>query len=1275
MHLLTAQPGGFVDEDGIIDLNQTPAELVILSAADSALAALSAAANTLPENYPSIRLANWVQLTKPSAFDLYQHSVLEQARIVILSLLGGQSYWDYGLEQLKLWAKQKGRTLIVVPGDDSPDPDLFDASTVTLEEAIRVWRYLRESGVNNATQLFYYLADRFTDNSYQWREPKILPRSLIYKPGLDHATLSDWQREWKKQTSTDKPVVLLLMYRSHLQSGNTVMFDQLIDTLTVKLNPLVVAVSSLKDPQSIALVNQLIEQCNPLMILNTTSFASNVVETPTLSTQTQIFQSPFVKEIPVLQLLLSSSTKDDWSQNSRGLRARDIAMQVVLPEMDGRIIGKVISFKCESYYDQRCQISVLRFVLHRERAEVVTQLTYHYCLLHIKKNKDKRIALILANYPTRDGRIGNGVGLDTPASTIALLNALKKQGYTLSDLPENGNQLIERLLGAITNNPSTLHHLPCWQSISLADYQRCFLLMPESNQQAIIERWGDVEQDPKFRNGRLMLSGIRLGEIFVGIQPARGFDRDLAANYHDPDLVPPHNYLAFYFWLQACYQVDALIHVGKHGNLEWLPGKGSALSNQCWPDITLAALPHFYPFIVNDPGEGAQAKRRAHAVIIDHLMPPMTRAQTYGELAELEILVDEYYQAMNLDARRQQWLKEKILQQVRDTHVLEELKLTKEADEEAVLGELDTYLCDIKEAQIRGGLHILGKLPDEPMLVDTLLALIRLPRGDSDIDQGILHNIAIDLNLRTTNGELFDPLKACTEPWTGLRPLELINIDDSLWRTEMDTRERLEILANIWIQRYVINGEEIESLKALYPRSANQLVFCQQQLIEVLKQSAYLEIHSLMDGLSGKFVPPGPSGAPTRGRLDTLPTGRNFYSVDNRSIPSTAAWALGQLSAQALIERHLQDHGDYPRQLGLSVWGTATMRTGGDDIAQAFSLMGVRPKWAQGSQRVIDIEVIPAMQLGRPRVDVTLRVSGFFRDAFPNVMKLYDSAVQAIIHLDEPGSSNTIRQHVEARTAELMAEGLDDDDACRQASFRVFGSKPGAYGAGLQGLIDERCWENSSDLARAYVNWGGYAYGNMPGDGVEAKQAFKHRLSQIEVVVQNQDNREHDILDSDDYYQFQGGMSNAVNTLSGQEPAIYHSDHSNPAAPVIRTLQEELNRVVRSRVLNPKWIKAMQGHGYKGAFEMSATVDYLFAYDATTNIVADYQYEKVSDALIFDTENQQFLRDNNPHALEEMAERLLEAVQRGMWEKPGEYAQELQNLLLEMDARREQHSE
>lgn len=1294
MHLLAAKPGGFVDDEGIVDLGQSPADLVILAAADSVLGALGNALDALHSIdeltaiLPSVRLANWMQLAKPAAYDLYEDKVLEKAKVVVVSLLGGEHYWPYGFQRLQAWASAKSnRTLILVPGDDTPDVELMKASTCSMENAHRVWRYLRESGQANNEQCLRFLTQEFFNQtsahkSLTWLEPAPLPSALIYCRGNGEnqgraASLNEWRSHYASSLK-DQPVALVVFYRSHLQSGNTAMFDALLSIMEQEgLLPLAIAVSSLKDPVSVGLVENLAEQTQAKVILNTTGFAANRVGSPDLASEPTDFQSAFDSPIPVLQLILSGSTQEDWQAQTQGLRSRDVAMQIVLPEMDGRIVTRAVSFKALSHYNETAQVDLVRYELHEERACFVAQLAKRYANLASKPNKEKRIAFVLANYPTKDGRIGNGVGLDTPHSTVNLLSALQEAGYPIEEIPENGNALIEALLGAVTNNPNTLHERGCWQSLSLEDYLTYFYQLPLESQNAVWDRWGPPEDDHKCReqNGqrRIMLAGIRLGETFVGIQPARGFNLDLVANYHDPDLIPPHSYLAFYFWLRHVYKVDAFVHVGKHGNLEWLPGKGIALSDMCWPDIALGPMPNFYPFIVNDPGEGAQAKRRTQATIIDHLMPPMTRAETYGDMAELENLVDEYYQAMGMDARRETWLKEQILKKVQTSHLLEELTDTDAEDETSVLEGLDAYLCEIKEAQIRHGLHRLGELPADDKLADTLVALLRLPRGSDLTSQGILHALAKDLNLESGG---FDPMQSLRTPWLGKQPEVLLSVTNAQWRTHADTKERLELLAQNLVMKHLIQDESLSAIEASLPETAVLLAHSKKTLMAALEQSADDEISALITGLAGGFIPPGPSGAPTRGRLDTLPTGRNFFSVDNRAIPSPAAWAIGKESAEALVQRHLQEHGDYPKDLGLSVWGTATMRTGGDDIAQAFALMGVRPIWAPGSNRVTDFEVMSSMQLGRPRVDVTLRVSGFFRDAFANVMRLYDAAVQAIAEYEEPGTSNTIRANVQARKQTLLDQGMDEEQANRQATYRVFGSKPGAYGAGLQGLIDERCWDTKADLAEAYVNWGGYAYDgntyNGEQDGVEAKSAFVERLSQLDAVVQNQDNREHDILDSDDYYQFQGGMTNAVTKFSGQAPSVYHSDHSNPSSPKIRTLKEELNRVVRSRVLNPKWIEAMQTHGYKGAFEMTATVDYLFAYDATTDLVADYQYEQVTDRLLLDPENQAFMRDNNPHALEEMGERLLEAIQRGMWQNADQYEGKIQSLLLDLDQLQEQ---
>ena len=700
--------------------------------------------------------------------------------------------------------------------------------------------------------------------------------------------------------------------------------------------------------------------------------------------------------------------------------------------------------------------------------------------------------------------------------------------------------------------------------------------------------------------------------------------------------MPPHGYLAFYAYLRVVYGAHAIVHVGKHGNLEWLPGKSLALSENCYPEAVLGPVPHIYPFIVNDPGEGTQAKRRSSAVIIDHLTPPLTRAESYGPLKDLEALVDEYYEASGVDPRRLVRLKVQILDLVRDIGLDHDAGIHDHDPDDLALQKLDAYLCDLKEMQIRDGLHIFGRSPEGHLLTDLVVALARVPRGAGHgADQSLQRGIALDLGLAG-----FDPLDCdMAAPWNGVHPEMLQDVSDSPWRITGDTVERVELLA-----AKLVAGEA--ECPSEWENTTLVLEGIRTNLHPAVTACGDAEMSALLTALDGRFVAPGPSGAPTRGRPDVLPTGRNFFSVDSRAVPTPAAWELGQKSAELLIRRYTQDHGEWPTSFGLTAWGTSNMRTGGDDIAQALALIGVKPVWDMASRRVTGYEIIPTALLGRPRVDVTLRISGFFRDAFPDQIALFDTAVRAAGALDEDESDNPIAARMRSELARLVAEGSDEKLARQRAGFRVFGSKPGAYGAGLQALIDEKDWAKRDDLAEAWLVWGGYAYG-AGEEGTAERGLLEERLRTVNAVVQNQDNREHDLLDSDDYYQFEGGMSAAVELVSGEQPTIYHNDHSRPEKPVIRTLEEEIARTVRGRVTNPKWIAGVMRHGYKGAFEMAATVDYLFAFAATTGAVGDHHFEGVYQAFLVDEEVRSFLKDKNPHALRDIAQKLEEAVTRG----------------------------
>ncbi|WP_068830906.1 cobaltochelatase subunit CobN [Pseudomonas sp. BMS12] len=1268
MHMLTALPGGFVEDGSVITrLEQSPADIVILSAADTTLALLAACCPA--GDYPSVRLANLLHLRQHASIDLYIYEVLQHARLIVVDHLGGESYWPYGTEQLVELCQRRGIALAMFSGDMSEDPNLTARSTVPADVCQQLWRYLREGGAGNARALYAYLGARFFDLPGAVPPVRTLPPFAIFHPQQELAGVAAWREQW----IPGAPCVALLFYRAHLQAGNTRAFSELCDALLAQgLNPLPVALLSLKDAQCLAALRELCAQQQVALILNTTAFAAANMDDPG--------DHALVGDIPVLQVMLSGGNRDSWQADAHGLAPRDMAMQVALPEVDGRIISRAVSFKGLGRRCERTQCDVVEYQAEPSRIAFVAELAQRWCRLRSKANGDKRLALILANYPTREGRLGNGVGLDTPASVIAILQRLAAEGYAVEDIPADGDALMRELRQGVTNDPDHWALRPARQSLAMADYLAFFATLPEANRTAIVERWGAPEADPMLRQGRFMIAGLRLGSVFVGIQPARGYQLDALANYHDPDLVPPHYYLAFYCWLRSAWGSDAIVHVGKHGNLEWLPGKSVALSETCWPELVFGPMPHLYPFIVNDPGEGSQAKRRAQAVIIDHLMPPLTRAESHGPTRDLERLIDEFYEALTLDPRRAELLRKQVLALLVEHNLHADLGLAAPRDaeeEQLLLNRADTYLCDLKESQIRDGLHVFGASPEGRLLRDTLLALARHGVADGQgANASLIRALARDL----LPGSGFDPLDAdWGQSWDGARPAVLVEISAEPWRTLGDTRERLELLALSLLERSEQpcgsgfirdpgNSAPASIANKFAPtkdsHTAAVLQRVEQDLRPRLAACGEQELYQLCRGLSGRFVPPGPSGAPSRGRPDVLPTGRNFFSVDTRTVPTPTAWALGEKSAALLIERYLQDNGDYPSSLGLSVWGTATMRTGGDDIAQALALLGVRPLWAEGSWRVSDFEVLPLSRLGRPRVDVTLRVSGFFRDAFGGVMQLFDAAVQKVAaQVDESAEANPIRARILREAAELQAGGLSEADARRQAGYRIYGAKPGAYGAGLQGLIDSRDWDGDADLAEAYLNWGGYAYGQQHY-GEPLREGLARRLRGVQAVVQNQDNREHDLLDSDDYYQFQGGMSAAVRHLSGAQPAILLGDHSNPEAPRIRTLSEEISRVMRARVTNPKWLAGVQRHGYKGAFEMAATVDYLFAYDATTGVVRDDQYASLTDAYLNDAASREFLERHNPDALHDIAERLLEAMQRGLWAEPGDYREQVEQHLL-----------
>ncbi|MFH8618723.1 cobaltochelatase subunit CobN [Streptomyces sp. NPDC017979] len=1173
--------------------------ILLLSTSDTDL--LSARASAGPVPY---RFANPARLPID---DL--PALLDGVDLVVVRLLGGLRAWQEGLDLLMA---DGTRPVVVLSGEQAPDAQLMAASTVPVGIAAEAHAYLAHGGPANLAQLARFLSDTVLLTGHGFDAPAPAPTwGPLERPA---------------PTAGDGPTIAVLYYRAHHMSGNTGFVHALCDAVEAaggRPRPLYVA--SLRAPEP-----ELIDELRTADAIVTTVLAAGGTKPAEASAggddESWDAGALTALDVPILQALCLTGSRAAWEENDEGVSPLDAASQIAVPEFDGRLITVPFSFK-EIDAD-----GLPAYVADPERAARVAGIAVRHARLRHIPAADKRLALVLSAYPTKHSRIGNAVGLDTPASAVALLRRLRAEGYDFgdADVPGlasgDGDELIRALIDAGGHDQDWLTDEQLARNpvrIPAADYRRWFATLPKELRSAVEEHWGpapgemfvDRSANPE---GDIVLAALRFGNLLVLIQPPRGFGENPIAIYHDPDLPPSHHYLAAYRWIAAAqsdggFGADAMVHLGKHGNLEWLPGKNAGLSAACGPDAALGDLPLVYPFLVNDPGEGTQAKRRVHATLVDHLVPPMARADSYGDIARLEQLLDEYAQISSMDPAKLPAIRAQIWTLIQAAKLDHDLGLADRPDDDGFddfLLHVDGWLCEVKDAQIRDGLHVLGAAPAGSDRVNLVLAILRARQiwGGATALPGLREALGLDESAATRT----------TADEAEQRARDLVQaMEDADWDPAAVPTE---------------HGEQVAAVLAF---GANEVV---PRLAATTD-----ELDHAVHALAGGFVPAGPSGSPLRGLVNVLPTGRNFYSVDPKAVPSRLAWETGQALAESLVERYRTDNGEWPTSVGLSLWGTSAMRTAGDDVAEALALLGVRPVWDDASRRVTGLEAISQEELGRPRIDVTLRISGFFRDAFPHTIGLLDDAVRLAASLDEPDEVNHVRAHVRADLAEHGDE--------RRATTRIFGSRPGTYGAGLLQLIDSRDWRTDADLAEVYTVWGGYAYGREL-DGRPARDEMETAYRRIAVAAKNTDTREHDIADSDDYFQYHGGMVATVRALRGTAPEAYIGDSTRPETVRTRTLVEETSRVFRARVVNPKWIEAMRRHGYKGAFELAATVDYLFGYDATTGVIADWMYDKLTETYVLDPTNRAFLEQANPWALHGIAERLLEAESRGMWAEP-----------------------
>jgi cobaltochelatase CobN len=1074
MHLLPRDLHNLDDAGAAVDLGQSPAEIVFLSFSDSELRLITRLYERGAASLPSLRCASLAQLRHPYSVDLYLDSVARHARLIVVRLLGGKDYWTYGVEQLEALARANSISLAIIPGDAHDDTRLKQASTLDGETLNRIWRLFQDGGPDNLRSFLGY-ASTLAGHPTQWRESAPVANAGRFEAacrvgGALRATI--------------------VFYRAMFLADDAAPIVALADTLAERSFAVdAIYVASLKEAESEAFVSRALQTFAPDVILNATAFSARRDKGSVLD----------LADAPVLQVALATSSREAWAASTRGANSADLAMNVVLPEVDGRIFTRAISFKEEAPLRLAAEFSETRHAPEQSRIDFVADLALNWARLRRKPNKEKSLALILSDYPARRGRGGYAIGLDAEASVHEIVAALIDEGYDIGAARAVCDGRVIRALEDVT------HAI----DIPLANYRAWIAALPADFVTSVNDAWGAPQDDPAAVDGAFRFSCLEAGKLVVALQPDRGARAERYETYHDIQRPPRHAYVAFYLWLRHARKIDALIHLGAHGTLEWLPGKSVMLSDACAPEAVLGPTPLIYPFIVNDPGEAAQAKRRAGAVTIGHLTPPLVNAELFDAAAKIETLLDEYATASALDARRAQLIAGAIVDEAERGGFATECGVSGETDIAETLTRLDAWMCDLKEMRIGDGLHVFG-------------------RSDSDPAR-----------------------EAC----------------------------------------------------------------------------ARAERKALIAALAGRFVEPGPAGAPSRGRADVLPTGRNLYCIDPRHAPTQTAYDIGRRSAAEVMTRHAQQHGEFPRRIMLDLWGSATIRTGGEDFAQALALLGVAPHWDAASARVIGFEILPQARRDFPRVDVTLQVSGLFRDMFPNLIALFDDAVRAVAPLDEDAEFNPLK---------------DADDL-----RRVFGAADGTYGLGVSDRALRGLWSNRDDLGRAYLSAAGHAY-DRGGESNEAVAAFSARVAAADAHIHVQDMAEVDVLIGPAFADFEGGFA-AANALLGGDADLLHLDATRPERLRARPLKDEIARVLRMRLANPQWRNGQMRHGHRGAGEIAETIDNLYAFAATSGLVSDAQFDLAFDSTLGDDAIRDFLGAENPRALAAIARVFGEALARGLW--------------------------
>ncbi|WP_293729212.1 cobaltochelatase subunit CobN [uncultured Phascolarctobacterium sp.] len=1199
-------------------------------------------------------------ITEATAWNKKWEQELGSTDLLLLKWMGTGLDTPF-LQRCLAFVKRKGLPYYIdAAGTD--ENELVQALTPKQVQTVR--EYCAFGGERNYYNLWQYLA-----TLAQGGEPEIAAPDPIHWCGIYHpraqkvyTDLTEYQRDF---CCSGRPYVGMLFYRDEWVWGDLTYQKAMVEALEAQgLNPVCVFTNGIPNAEmGMPSLPQVVQRffCQdgvPVIdaLINVLKFSL---------TGSGALSVDYLKRwnVPVLQAYTLIAPYEEWKNSFEGMNAMEISISISLPEFDGIIHSVPIATK------KVLDNGDVRYLPISERVQRMASKAAKWANLRRKQNKDKKIAIIFHNYPPRNSNIGSALGLDTIESVRRVLAAMRERGYRVDAVPEDTQAFIEELTANATNDCSMLteKQIAAAKKLTGKKYKDFFTEMDGGVQSQLAKDWGDPPGQVMEYDGSLLVPGTMNGNIFITVQPPRGFGEDPEKIYHDPFCAPTHQYLGFYRWLRDVWQADAVAHIGTHGSLEWLPGKNAGLSRACYPDLAIGDLPNIYPYNITITGEGIQAKRRGAACLIEHLPAPQAQAGVYDELEELEKLMDEYVHFATAQPENLGNLEKLVLEKAAQANLQDEVPHDTDKPFQEYVMALHNYITDLKNMEVHTGLHILGEPPQKEQLIEYLWLLLRMDNGDvPSLMQAVAALYGFDYyELLENSGLIYQPLN--------------ITYGKLIDRIGSQCREFIRVLADCGFAGGA--WEKVRELPWIEHTSAD----LRQKLEQVCSYTCHKvypnllltsqELENMLRGFEGQYVEPGPSGAPSSGGADLLPTGRNFYGVDPRTLPTPAAWEIGKTLGDQVVERFIAEEGRYPENIGIVLWSGSNMRSHGQCVAEFLYLLGIRPKYQSGSLRVNGLEVIPLTELKRPRIDVTARISGLFRDSMPSVINLLDKAVLLAAEQDEEPELNFVRKHIQADSQELQdAESMSREDAWRQAAYRIFGDQEGTYGAGVAALLEAKNWQTIDDIADVYVRWGAHAYGGKTR-GQFLPQQFRKRMGSLDITIKNEDNHETNMLSSDDYNAYHGGMIAAVRSIKGSAPRSYCGDSTDRTRVTMHSVQEEAKRIFRSESINPKYIAGMMQHGYKGAADMANMIAHSFQWDATSAVMEDWMYEKYAEKYTFDPKVQEWLRQVNPWALQRMAEILLEAEQRGLWQAKPETKEELQKLYLDMEGELEDRAD